>query len=139
MDGMVANDELVSGIRVLMQHSPKPLGLDMAFPTQAGPGGMDEDHEEVATPHPVRETVLSGRTVPRHLEDVAEHRLAHLVVGGVVAGGMPDRNGLAVEPAHFVRQPVLPLGSQRFGISGQATDLIAREENEVRRRRQSPD
>ena len=57
---------------------------------------MNENHEEVATADPVGEALLSGRTVARHVEDVTEHRFAHLVVGGVIARGMPDRNRLPV-------------------------------------------
>src|SRR2546422_5314142 len=111
----------------------------MAFASQAGPARVNKNQEEVATSHPVGKAFLSRRTVARHVENVTEHRFAHLVVGGVIAGGMPDRNRLAVEPAHLTGQPMLPLRPQLFGISSQADNLVAGKDNEVWRWNQPPD
>src|SRR5690242_14305421 len=100
---------------------------------------MNENHDEVAPADPIGEAFLSGRTVARHVEDITEHRFAHLVVGSVIARGVPERNRLPVEPAHLTGQPMLPLRPQLFGISSQADDLVAGKDNEIWRLSQSPD
>jgi hypothetical protein len=53
VDGMVAQNELVPGIGMLVQHALEPLGLDVPLPAQSGPEGMDEDQQEVAPMDPV--------------------------------------------------------------------------------------
>jgi hypothetical protein len=42
-------------------------------------------------------------------ENIPEHRLAHRIVGGVIAGCVPKRDRRSTEPAHPLFQPVPPL------------------------------
>ena len=139
MDGMVARDELVAGVRVLVQHGAEPVGLDMAFAAEARPQRVNEDEQQVALPHPVRQAFLSGRPVARQvIVHLAEHRLAHGVVGRMVAGRVPQRGRAPVEPGHLVVEPVSPLLAQRVGIGRVARDLVAEKQDELGRWRQAP-
>ncbi len=100
---------------------------------------MNEDEQQVALPHPVRQAFLSGRAVARQvIVDLAEHRLAHGIVGRVVAGRMPQRDRTSVEPGHLVVEPVPPLLAQRVGVGRVARDLVAEKQHELRRWRETP-
>jgi hypothetical protein len=134
VDWMMAQNELVPGIGMLVEDTLQPLGFDMAFAAQPRPEGMDEDHQQVAAPDPVRQPLLPGRPVPGQVEHLPEHGLAHHVVGRVVPGCMPQRDPLAIEPAHLVIEPMPPLRPQRVGVGREADDLIAGKEDELRLR-----
>ena len=52
----------------------------------------------------------------------------------MISGGMPEGNCLPIQPVHFDVQPVAPLRAKLVGIHGQASDLVAGKDNEVRLR-----
>jgi hypothetical protein len=52
---------------------------------------------------------------------------------------MPEWDLLAVEPVHFVVEPVTPLGSQRVCIGREPDNLVSWKEDELRLRLQSLD
>ena len=130
---MMAGDDLVARIGVLLQDGAKPLRLDMAFAAQARPQRMDEDQQQVAAPHPVGQAFLAGRAVARQMSmNLTEHLLAHDVVGRVVAGRVPHRRRVPIEPGHLVVEPVPPLPAQRVRVGRVAGDLVPEEEDELR-------
>ena len=134
---MVAKDELVPGIAMFSERGFEPRELDMALPSKAAPERVDEHHQEVAAPHEVGETRLSRRPIFRQVQHCAKHRLAHHIIGRVIAGRVPHRNGRTVEPCHFHIQPIAPLRAQRVRIRRQSDDFIARKQNEFRLRLQA--
>jgi hypothetical protein len=67
-------------------------------------------------------------------EHGAKRRLAHLVVGRVIAGGVPKRNRLTVKPRHLLAEPVAPLRLELTAVGRQAGDLVAEKGDELRRR-----
>jgi len=85
-------------------------------------------------PYPVRQCLLAGRTVQRQPQHLAKYRLAHRVVRSMISGGMPERDRLPIQPAHFDVQPVTPLRSKLVGTRGEASDLVAGKDDEIRRR-----
>jgi hypothetical protein len=131
----MAEDQLVARVGVALQHVAEPRRLDMALAAQARPHRVDENHQEVAAPHKIGQALLSRRPVTRQMtEHRTKCRLAHLVVGRVVAGRVPQRNGLAIEPGHLTLQPMTPLRLELGTIGRQARDLVAQEGDELRRR-----
>ena len=138
-DRVMAQHQLVVRIGMALQHLAQPRRLDMALAAQARPHRMDEDHQQVAAPHKVGQALLSGWAVARQMiEHRAKRRLAHLVVGRVVAGRIPQWNGFAIEPGHLALQPVAPLRLELAAIGRQARDLVAQESDELRRRLEAP-
>jgi hypothetical protein len=67
-------------------------------------------------------------------QHAAKRRLAHLVVGRVIAGRVPERDRAAVEPGHLLVQPVAPLRLELAAVCRQARDLVTQEGDEFRRR-----
>jgi hypothetical protein len=70
-------------------------------------------------------------------EHGAKRGLAHFIVGRVVAGGVPERNGFAIEPRHLLAEPVAPLRLELAAVGRQTGDLVAQKSDELRRRLES--
>jgi len=85
----MTEDQLVARVGMAAQQVPQPRRFDMALAAKARPRRMDKDKKQISPPHPVGQAFLSARTVARMAEHLAKHRLAHLVVGRMIAGGVP--------------------------------------------------
>src|SRR5882724_9938528 len=106
---LVGTGEAVDGMHRVMAEHQLMARIDMALAAKACPRRMDKDKKQISPPHPVGQAFLPARTVARMAEHLAKHRLAHLVVGRMIAGGVPYWNRLTVEPGHLPLQPVPPL------------------------------
>ena len=98
---------------------------------------MDENEQQIALPYPVGEALLSWRSIARQMtEHLLKHRFTHEIIGGVIAGGVPKWNRFAIEPSHFLLQPVSPLPAQFVRVGREADDFVAEKRNEFGGRRE---
>ena len=52
----------------------------------------------------------------------------------MISGGMPEWDRLPIQPAHFDVQPVTPLRAKLVRTRGEASDLVAGKNDEIRLR-----
>jgi hypothetical protein len=125
VDWMVAQDQLVPRVSMVLQGMVKPSGLDPALPTKTRPESVDEHQQEILVPDKVGETLLARRPILGQVgQDLAEYHLALGIICGVIASCVVQRDRVLVEPGHLMVKPIPPLLSQHLVVSRQAADLI---------------
>lgn len=129
---MMTQNQLVAGIGVIRQGPRQPFGFKVPLAAERHRRGMNENHQQVATPDKIGEALLLRRAVAWKLgQHLGEDPLAHSVIGGVVGSGVENRRPLPVNPSGLHFKPVPPLSPQRGFIGGKADDLVAEKRDEL--------
>ena len=110
----------------------------MAFAAKAAPRSVHEHEQEISASHEIRQPNLLRRAILRESENLPKHRLAHYIVGRVVACRMPNWRHATVKPCHLHVEPVAPLRAQRSCVRREPDDFVAEKQDELGLRLQAP-